>query len=274
MSNAHAEVLLEQGMLLCRFSYNKAMIEALKAGVPSAFRAWDPERKAWVLTPAYGAKFQELALSLLGVRVVLPRAAESETQEMTLEVRYIGRCRERGGGMSAAYGWWQGGWNVLLPEQVLREWAHDPYRPGERTTLYAVLGVAEDVAGVALRTAYRQLARAWHPDVCAEPDAQEQFLRIKEAYDILNDPAARARYDAGLKLQATVPQADLPSSTQGASGYRSLYNCGVLHVEGQLLGSRCAVRRILAWTSIRNAQGRLLVVGWPAGADTFTERWV
>ena len=208
----------------------------------------------------------------LGVEVELPAEMRDETHAMVIEVRYIGRCKDRGGGFSCAYGWIDG-WNVILPEEVLREWAHDPYRPGEKTTLYAVLGVTEETSGTELRSAYRQLARAWHPDVCSEPDAAEQFKRIKEAYDILGDPAMRARYDAGLKLQASVPRDELPE-TAATLGYRSLYNCGLLTVEAMTAGKQYFVKKILSWKSIHNSVGRTLFVGWPVGADIFEERWL
>lgn len=61
--------------------------------------------------------------------------------------------------------------------------------------LYAVLGLAPNADGDAIRHAYRALARRLHPDVSVAPDAARQFAEISHAYAVLSDPAQRRRYD-------------------------------------------------------------------------------
>lgn len=60
---------------------------------------------------------------------------------------------------------------------------------------YALLGVspADDIK--AIKTAYRRLARKYHPDVSTEPDAAERFKDVAEAYEVLKDNQRRAEYD-------------------------------------------------------------------------------
>ncbi len=61
---------------------------------------------------------------------------------------------------------------------------------------YKVLGVEKNADASAIKTAYRKLARKYHPDV--NPDdkaAEEKFKEISEAYDILSDPAKKQEYD-------------------------------------------------------------------------------
>lgn len=60
---------------------------------------------------------------------------------------------------------------------------------------YEVLGVSRDATEKEIRAAYRRLARRYHPDVCDEPDANERFQEIGEAYAVLSDPERRANYD-------------------------------------------------------------------------------
>lgn len=60
---------------------------------------------------------------------------------------------------------------------------------------YEVLGVDRNATQEEIRKAYRRLARKYHPDVNKEPDAEEKFKEIKEAYDVLSDPQKRAHYD-------------------------------------------------------------------------------
>ena len=62
---------------------------------------------------------------------------------------------------------------------------------------YEVLGVSRDADEQAIKDAFRQLALRYHPDRNKEPDAEERFKEIAEAYAVLSDPKKRADYDAG-----------------------------------------------------------------------------
>jgi molecular chaperone DnaJ len=59
---------------------------------------------------------------------------------------------------------------------------------------YAVLGVAHDASDTEIKRAFRELARKHHPDVSPE-NTGELFREINEAYAVLSDAEARARYD-------------------------------------------------------------------------------
>jgi molecular chaperone DnaJ len=60
---------------------------------------------------------------------------------------------------------------------------------------YAVLGVARTADSEAITQAYRRLARELHPDVSADPEAEERFRELTGAYTVLSDPGARLLYD-------------------------------------------------------------------------------
>lgn len=60
---------------------------------------------------------------------------------------------------------------------------------------YKILGVNRNCSKQQLIRAYRQLARKYHPDVNKDPDAEEQFKQLNEAYEVLKDPEKRKRYD-------------------------------------------------------------------------------
>ncbi len=60
---------------------------------------------------------------------------------------------------------------------------------------YKILGVERSVTADALKTAYRRLARKFHPDVSKEADAEARFKEVQEAYEVLKDPEKRAAYD-------------------------------------------------------------------------------
>lgn len=62
---------------------------------------------------------------------------------------------------------------------------------------YSILGVGKDAAEKEIRSAYRKLARRYHPDLNKnDKDATEKFKRVQEAYEVLSDPKKRERYDA------------------------------------------------------------------------------
>ena len=60
---------------------------------------------------------------------------------------------------------------------------------------YQILGVEPTAGETELKTAFRRLARKYHPDVSKEPDAEERFKDINEAYEALRDPDKRRAYD-------------------------------------------------------------------------------
>jgi curved DNA-binding protein len=60
---------------------------------------------------------------------------------------------------------------------------------------YKILGVERSAGADAIKTAYRRLARKYHPDVSKEPNAEARFKEMQEAYEVLKDPQKRAAYD-------------------------------------------------------------------------------
>ena len=62
--------------------------------------------------------------------------------------------------------------------------------------LYHVLGVSKDAGDAEIKSAYRKLARKYHPDLNKDDkDAAEKFKEISCAYDILGDKEKRKKYD-------------------------------------------------------------------------------
>ena len=60
---------------------------------------------------------------------------------------------------------------------------------------YGVLGVEPSAGDAEIKTAYRRLARKYHPDVSKEAGAEDKFKAVNEAYEALRDPEKRKAYD-------------------------------------------------------------------------------
>lgn len=60
---------------------------------------------------------------------------------------------------------------------------------------YKILGVEADADAKAIKTAYRKLARKYHPDMNPDEGAEEKFKEVAEAYEALKDSGRRAEYD-------------------------------------------------------------------------------
>ena len=60
---------------------------------------------------------------------------------------------------------------------------------------YEILSVNRGAGPEELKSAFRKLAREYHPDVNKAPDAEERFKEINEAYGVLSDSEKRSIYD-------------------------------------------------------------------------------
>ena len=60
---------------------------------------------------------------------------------------------------------------------------------------YEVLGVDKNASEAEIKSAFRKLAKKYHPDVSKEPNAEEKFKEAQEAYAVLSDPNKKAQYD-------------------------------------------------------------------------------
>jgi len=90
---------------------------------------------------------------------------------------------------------------------------------------YEVLGVPRGANDDELKSAFRNLARQYHPDVSSDPDAEEKFKEINEAYAVLSDSDKRPAYDryghAGVNTQGMpdFSNIDLSDILEGLFGF-------------------------------------------------------
>lgn len=272
IATRNPRLIADGDSLVFSFGFDRLAVDALKREIPSTARRFDGTTKSWLIDPAYGAVCTRIARSYFGVDLVVPSIAAWTASELRLlEIAYIGRCKPAGDG-SVASAWTNGGWNAAFSEAGLRTWFQSDARPGESPTLYAALGVARNAVDSDVRSAFRRLARQWHPDVCREADAAEQFKRIKRAYDVLSEPTSRRKYDAGLALEASQPRSAIDEETH--LGYRSPLRCGAVFGTGRTVLGRFIYDSIEQWEDIVDGSGRVMVSSWPRGAAMFEVDWL
>ena len=81
---------------------------------------------------------------------------------------------------------------------------------------YSFLGVAPDADLKTIKTAYRRLARKYHPDVSTEKEAEKQFKDVAEAYEVLSDEKKRAEYDQLRQYGSAGQRFEPPPGWQGS----------------------------------------------------------
>ena len=141
------------------------------------------------------------------------------------------------------------------------------------TDFYALLGVDPGATTAQIKSAYRKLAKHYHPDVNDSSDAAEKFREITEAYDTLTDPGRRRRYD---RLHGTRTGTGTSGGTRSgtaSSGNRTRAG------NGSANGSQAASRilKILedTWLEIRRWHPEIppAVIIIASGTDGKHPRW-
>lgn len=83
---------------------------------------------------------------------------------------------------------------------------------------YKILDVDTGADIKSIKTAYRRLARKYHPDVSDQHDAEQRFKEVAEAYEVLSDEKKRAEYDQLRQYGSSGQQFEPPPGWQGGTG--------------------------------------------------------
>jgi len=258
--------------------YNAGLVAALKSIAPE-HRQWDAIAKVWRVSVSQQTMVKQIVKQFYpDAQFYALQSVPAQRETRVLRVEYLGAPKERADSSFSSFGWCSESWSVVIPDQVLRAWFKEPEHNESQaaSTLYGTLMITQQASADEVRSAYRRLARQWHPDVCSEPNASDVFKQIAEANRILSDPLMRRKYNAGLMLESsaqvkqTIRRRDLWSEV---SRWQLPLRCGIITCEG-VQELKFSVNRILLWQDIIDGAGRVLVTSWPVGAETFTRKWV
>lgn len=114
---------------------------------------------------------------------------------------------------------------------------------------YQILGIDRKATQDDVKKAYRKLARKYHPDVSKEPNAEEKFKEVGEAYEVLKDSEKRAAYDqlgtyrTGQEFRPPPGWEQQFSQARGGSGEYATHDYSDFFAELIGMGKRGAHRR-------------------------------
>ncbi len=292
MTNLSITITIENGQYALRSPFDANLVAKLKAGIPARLRAWNGEIRAWLIDPT-AINQCLLAIERAGYeKPTVPPIPVSQAQaivstvQRVLRIEYVGQCKERDGGAITALGSVKGFWSVEFPESVLKSFFEDKQAWLIRTdfqTAYQKLCVVESASDGEIKKAYWRLARQWHPDTCSEPEAQDKFIELKEAYDLLSSPQSRRKYDAGLYFEREAKKGSdtyqpvrrsRKHSRLSDNRYRSPLRCGMVTCEGVQKLNRFQVCKILDWQDIVDAEGRVMSASWNKQTEKIEIRWI
>lgn len=90
---------------------------------------------------------------------------------------------------------------------------------------YAVLGVSKDASAQEIKKAYRTKAKELHPDRHPDdPEAEDRFKQVGEAYSVLNDPEQREQYDAIRTMGAGGARFSAGGGGAGGAGFEDIFS--------------------------------------------------
>ncbi len=264
-------------------SYDSDLVSALKSKIPFNDRSPHYENnkfRYWIISPKKFGELRRIIKLELGIDAqIIGKTIQGSPQQETrlIRVEYIGQVKDRAGGEPSAFGavctqGWGIEFSIVLPESVLKNWFNGDDKIISRSTFYTALAVVQSATKQELKKAYRKQSRRYHPDVNKDEDAHEMMLIINNAYDILRNPLKRKRYDAGLKLEASLDK----KSTIDSSLYGSLLipvRCGMILAKGQYKVGRFTITEILQWDDIVE-NGKTLVTSWDSSTNLLVRNWV
>jgi len=138
---------------------------------------------------------------------------------------------------------------------------------------YELLQVSPIASDEVIRASYRALAQRCHPDKCpGDPNAEDRFKRINEAYRVLSDPVLRRQYDDATLLNAAASNGSASKSQEAGRSSatdqsQKTYSQSTAFRESNA-ENRAAARKKMAWGAGWLLLGLLITgVGYMAAAE-------
>ena len=123
---------------------------------------------------------------------------------------------------------------------------------GAKRDYYEVLGISRSADKDAIKKAYRKMAKKYHPDSNeGNPDAEEKFKEVTEAYNVLSDPEKKKLYD---QFGHAAFEEGAGGAGYGEGGFNRNGGLAVLEIviavltEVQMAAIRNFILKVVTWT--------------------------
>mgnify|MGYP003635354866 CR=1 FL=1 len=124
---------------------------------------------------------------------------------------------------------------------------------------YKILGIKANAEAKEIKTAYRKLARKYHPDMNPDKGAEEKFKEVAEAYQVLKDTQSRAEFDELRKYGSRSGQSyQPPPEWQRSGGFRQQAGTHsatlIFLIQCLVAGAKVLVERIICGKNIQEVR--------------------
>jgi len=89
---------------------------------------------------------------------------------------------------------------------------------------YDILGVSKSASADEIKSAYRKLAKMYHPDINKTEEAASKFKEINEAYECLSDPQKKSNYDQFGSAEGPQFSGNSGGGFSGFGGFEDIFN--------------------------------------------------
>lgn len=264
--------------------YDKGLVAGLKSKIPQNERQpayVNGKFSHWLVHNRHKKLLDDLSMVHFGNYpdvIGVPKPENTGPIVKLLRVKYIGAPKDRGGGNNLSFALdFDGNWNTVFSEDVLRDW-FDCGIGGQTgksnyETLYGLLVVSRNATDDEIKKGYRRMAKRFHPDVCKDDDADEMFRKVQDAYETLSNPMMRRKYDAGLTLTASLENQPDYGWQKNDNFYRPPLRCGLIMATGKEEVGRFVIEKIMKWEPIKRGYMEL-VTSFDKTTKSIVEEWI
>ena len=269
----NAKIVKANNYYCISFPYNQAIVADLKANIPSYHLRWDSTYKVWKVTLH---KISE-AIDLLkknGASINFDNNALGNTiyHNRLITLDYLGACKAYKNDVPVSHGYSGGNWSIIVPQKALIDFFGDELDIDILNTrnLFNILKISQISSDAEVKSAYKTAAKKYHPDVYRNPNSNEIFKKINDAYSILKTQDRRDRYAIGLKMEGMLAKEKSPDIL-----YRPPLNCGRLRVVyTSLFEDTILVETILSWDKLTNKHGQVAIARWNSEKNQVEKEWL
>lgn len=269
-----AKLIIESGQIKFYSGFDRGLVQELSNKIPDGEKRpiyTNGKFSHWSILPKHQDALIDILNNTCGIKPRIIGNIQPETPHTRLlNLRYLGSTKDRGVSKTA-YGHDGNDWAVEIPESVLIDWFNFGFRPSKPKTLYDVLGTNKNASDKEIKTAYRLMAKKYHPD---KPTGNAQkFMSVQGAYEFLSNKKKRKLYNIGLLEDGKKKPRSYSKGGRNQYGYAPPIKCGHVLASGIDRLGLFYIDKIMKWEPIIN-NGKQLETSFDITNSEIVETWI